>query len=351
VVRDRSSTLAYKGQPTDSKRIGLDLGVRYLVEGSVQKEGERVRISVALIDATTGICLWGDRFDGSLLEAFDLQTKVAIGVAGIVEPTLQAVELQRMARRPTSDLTAYDLYLRGYAMMSSAKLIPEALTLLEEAIARDPCYGPALACAALCHFRLTYDGRSRDPDADRAKSTDLARRALEVAGDNSAVLVNAALALAGLGEDLDEMMRFVEHALDLNPAFARGWYVSSNLKIWLGELDAAIEHAESSIHLSPRDRVGASQCVIGAAHFYSRRFSEAVPKFRIAIAEDPSFPQAYRFLAACYAYLGRMDEARAVMERLRAMTAEPIAVSWGLRSEEHKQLFLTGMQLASGEQH
>jgi adenylate cyclase len=161
----------------------------------VRKAGNRVRITAQLINAVSGTHLWADRFDGSLEDVFELQDKVASGVAGVIEPTLQAAETARSANRPTSDLTAYDLYLRGYAMvLSSARQIPEALRLMEQAIARDPRHGPALAWAAVCCYRLLIEDRSEDPEADRMKGTDFARRALEVAGDDPGILTNAAIA-------------------------------------------------------------------------------------------------------------------------------------------------------------
>src|SRR5204862_4659889 len=180
----------------DVKRVGREL-VRYVLEGSVRKAGHRVKITGQLIDAVTGAHLWADHADGSLEEVFELQDKVASSVAGVIEPTLQAAETARSAGRPTNDLTAYDFYLRGYAMLlSSAKQIPVALCLMEQAIARDPHYGPALAWAAHCCLRLLFDGRSEEPVSDRLKGIDFARRALKVAGDDPGVLVNAALALA-----------------------------------------------------------------------------------------------------------------------------------------------------------
>jgi len=174
----RNSSFTYKGQAVDVKQVGRELGVRYVLEGSVRKAGNRVRITGQLIDATTGAHLWADRFDGSFEDVFDLQDKVASSVAGVIEPALQAAETARSANRPTTDLTAYDLYLRAYAMsLSSAARFPEALGLVEQAIARDPRYGPALAWAAICCFRLLLDGRSEDRDADRLKGADFARRA------------------------------------------------------------------------------------------------------------------------------------------------------------------------------
>src|SRR5262249_28546323 len=203
----RNSTITYKGQAIDIKRVGRELGVRYVLEGSVRKGGGRVRIAAQLIDALTGTHLWADRFDGSLEDVFDLHDTVASSAAGVIEPPLQTAETRRSVGRPTDDLTAYDLYLRGAAMfLSSAMQIPAALSLLEQAIARDPHYGPALGWAAVCCVRLCMDGRSEYPQTDSRKGTDFARRALQVAGDDPGILANAAMALAYFGEDIGTMM-------------------------------------------------------------------------------------------------------------------------------------------------
>jgi adenylate cyclase len=196
----RNSSFTYKGQAIDVE-VGRELGVRYVLEGSVRKAGGRVRITAQLIETATGVHLWADRFDGVLDDVFDFQDKVAISVAGVIEPALQAAETARSASRPTNDLTAYDLYLRGYAMfLSSARQIPEVLRLLEQAIGLDPRYAPALALAAVCCHRLLYDNRSEDREGDLLKGVDFARRALEVAGDDALTLVNGAFALAYFGE-------------------------------------------------------------------------------------------------------------------------------------------------------
>ncbi len=346
----RNSSFTYKGQAVDVKQVGRELGVRYVLEGSVRKGGNRVRITGQLIDATTGNHIWADRFDGLIEDVFELQDKVAASVAGVIEPALQAAETARSATRPTADLTAYDLYLRAYAMvLSSARQTPEALRLLEQAIARDPRYGPALAWAAVCCFWLVRDGRSEGPAADRVKGADFARRALEVAGDDPGILANAALALAYFGEDIGAMMALVHRALLLNPSFARAWFISDNLRGWAGQPDLEIEHAEASLRLSPRASVGPSLTLIGTAHFYCRRFDEAVPQLLLAIQEDPSHPPPYRYLAACYAHMGRFDDAREIVARLRAITSVVIPDASYLRNAEYRELFLSGLRLAIGE--
>jgi adenylate cyclase len=346
----RNSTFIYKGRTPDVKQVGRELGVRYVLEGSVRKAGGRLRITGQLIDATAGTHLWADRFDGSLEDVFDLQDKVASSVAGVIEPTLQAAETTRSASRPTNDLTAYDLYLRAYAIyLSVARQIPEALRLLEQAIARDPNYGTALAWAALCCHRLPLDGWSKDPEADRLKGVDFARRALEVASDDPGVLANAALALAYFGEDIGSMIALIDRALTLNPSYARGWHISGVVRIWAGQPDIAIERLEAALRLSPRGRVGPTFTDMGLAHFLSRRFEEAVPKLLLAIQDDANFPQPYRFLAACYAHMGRLDSGREIVERLRAITSVVMGDVSYLRNPEHREMLMSGLRLVAGE--
>jgi len=347
----RNSSFTYKGHAIDVKQVGRELGVRYVLEGAVRRAGGRVRITAQLIDATTGAHLWADRFDGSLEDVFDLQDKVASNVVGVIEPALQAAETARSAGRPTSDLTAYDLYLRAFAMFfSSAYEITDALRLLERAIERDPQYGPALALAAVCCHRLCLDGLSTDSETHRRKGADFARRALQLAGDDPGTLANAALALSFFGEDVGAMIALVDRALSLNPSFARGWYIRGILGNMAGQPDLAIESIEASMRLSPRGRFGQVYTALGVALFFGRRFDEALPKLLLAIQDDPDFPQPHRFLAACYAHLGRIDEAQAAVARLRSIT--PVVGMDGpvYRDPELRELFLSGLRLAVGEE-
>ena len=346
----RNSSFIYKGKAVDVKQVARELGVRYVLEGSVRKVGGQVRITGQLIDAETRTHLWGDRFDGSLENVFDLQDKVAASVAGVIEPALQAAETARSANRPTDDLTAYDLYLRSYAMVwLSAARFPEALRLAEQAIARDPHYGPALAWAAYCCVRLLRDNRSEDREADTLKGADFARRALQEPRDDPGTLANAALALAYFGEDIGVTMALVDRALALNPNYARGWHISGTLRAWAGDSDRAIEHINASLRLSPLGRIGPSLLVIGVAHFYSRRFDQALPKLLLAIQESPSAPNPYRFLAACYAHMGRIDDARETVTRLASITSVVIPDASYVRKPEHRELLLSGLRLAIGE--
>ena len=348
-VLARNSSFTYKGQGVDVKQVGRELGVRYVLEGSVRKGGSRVRITAQLIEAETGAHLWADRFDGTLEDVFDLQDKVASSVAGVIEPTLQTAEVQRSSRRPTNDLAAYDLYLRAYAtMLSPARRMPEVLGLLDQAIERDPDFGPALAWAAICHISCDCNGWTDNPEENWRKGLQRGRRALQVAGDDPAILVNAAFALAYLGEDAGAMMTLADRALSLNPSFARGWHASGGIRLIAGQPDLAIEHVETSMRLSPRARVGWGWTVIGGAHFAAGRFEEALPKLLLAIQEDPNYPLSYRCLAACYAHLGRLSEAREAVVRLRAL-CPAIGVDYMLREPEQRELYLSGLRLAMGE--
>src|SRR5712691_2838112 len=247
----RNSSFSYKGQSPDVKRVGRELGVRYVLEGSVRKAGGRVRITAQLIDARGGTHLWADRFDGSLEDVFELQDKVAVSVAGIIEPALQAAEMRRSAARPTTDLSAYDLYLRALALFFpiTKERIFEALGLLEQAIAIDRHYGPALSWAANCHARLVYDGWAEEPETSRRKAVDFARQALQAGENDPGILTNAAQVLAQFGEDIGAMIGLVDRALALNPSYARGWHVSGALRLWAGQPDLAIEHFETAVRL------------------------------------------------------------------------------------------------------
>jgi TolB-like protein/class 3 adenylate cyclase len=208
----RNSSFTYKGQAVDLKRIGRELGVRYVLEGSVRRAGQRVRITAQLIEAATGEHLWVDRFDGSLEDVFDFQNQAAVSVAGIIEPTLQAAEVRRSTARPTNDLTAYDLYLRAFSHLQSwqKEEIVLALDLFGEAINRDPHYGSALALAARCQFALEANDWTNDPESNRREGVDLARRALGAVADDPVVLGNAAFVLAYFGEDIDAAIELID---------------------------------------------------------------------------------------------------------------------------------------------
>jgi tetratricopeptide (TPR) repeat protein len=347
----RNSTFTYKGRAVDVKEVGRELGVRYVLEGSVRKGGNRVRITGQLIDAETGMHLWADRFDGLIEDVFELQDKIAVSVAGVIEPALQAAEIRRSVARPTTDLTAYDLYLRALPRWGSRRheYTVEALDLLEQAIAIDRHYGPALAWAAMCHMTLVRDGWAEEPETSRRKGIDLARRALEAGENDPRILVNAANALATFGEDIGAMIGLVDRALALNPSYARGWFVSGLLRVFAGQHDLAIEHVETSLRLSPRERMGTPLSLMGLAYFFKRQFDEAAAKLVLAIQDHPSFPSSYRHLAACCAHMGRLDDADEIVVRLRAITPLVVPSDPPFRNPVDRALWFSGLRLAAGE--
>ena len=346
-----NSSFAYKGQSLDVKQVGRELGVRYALEGSVRKAGQRVRITGQLIDAQTGTHLWADRFDGSLEDVFELQDRVAIRIAGVIEPALQAAETHRSAARPTTELGAYDFYLRALAMFFPVRKegLFGALALLEQASAIDPQYAPALCWAAVCHLRMVRDGWAEEPEQNRQKGVDLAQRALEAGENDPGVLANAAEVLAGFGEDIDAAIGLVDRALALNPSYARGWFLSCMLRTWAGQPDLAMEHLATSLRLSPLERTVTPMLAMGSVYFFKRHFDDAVPKLLLSIQDHPGHPSSYRFLAACYVHMGRLDEAHAIIAQLRTITSQvvPSVLPW--RRPEDRELFLSGLRLAASE--
>jgi TolB-like protein/class 3 adenylate cyclase len=265
----RNSSFTYKGHAGDVKQVGRELGVRYVLEGSVRKAGGRVRITAQLIDAANGAHLWADRFDGSLEDVFEFQDKVAISVAGIIEPTLEAAEIRRSTERPTNDLSAYDLYLRALPYVATYQWDPvvRGLDLLRQAIERDPSFATALARAAYCHATLDAIGRVPDREGNRRTAIDFAHRALRAAADDALALAGVAHVFGYFNEDIDAAIAIIDRSLALNPSSAYGWRWSGFLRLYAGKPDLAIEHFETSVRLNPRDLHWVQLTGIAIAHF------------------------------------------------------------------------------------
>jgi TolB-like protein/DNA-binding SARP family transcriptional activator len=346
----RNSSFTYKGRTVDIKQVGRELGVLYVLEGSVRKAGNRIRITAQLIDATNGAHLWADRFDSTLEDIFDLQDKVASSVAGTIEPTLQAAEHQRSIQRPTDDLTAYDLFLQARAALylASRKGAMRALELADRALERDPNYGSALAVATRCYSNIYGSGWTNDLEATRHKGIELARRALRVAGDDPFILGNAAYALAHFGDDIATAIALVDHSLQLNPSFARGWHLSGWRRLWAGQYDLAIEHFERSNRLDPRQTRDATYFSVGVGHFFARRTEKAAELMRLSLQENSEWPPTLRFMASCLAHLGRLKEAQDMVKRLQAITAVVISPAGHWRIHEDREYYLDGLRLAAG---
>jgi TolB-like protein len=348
----RNSTFTYKGQAVDIKQVGRELGVRYVLEGSVRKGGNRVRITAQLIEAETGTHLWADRFDGLIEDVFELQDQVATSVAGVIEPALQAAEMRRSAERPTMDLTAYDLYLRAWQITAETVArdrLMEAANLLDQAIARDPRFALALATAATNRVQLDIQGAADDPAQNRTEAISLARRCVEAAAGDPQVLCRAGHVLGYFGEAIEAAITLIDRGLALNPSYAEGWRFSGLLRLYVGDTGPAIEHLEQSMRLNPRAQMGMHLTFLGIAYFFDRRFDLAAPKLLAAIQQMPSYLTPYRFLVACYAHMGRLAEAREVVTTLNGFGAglEPRVTIW--RKPEHQQLLLSGLRLAIGD--
>jgi pentatricopeptide repeat protein len=227
--------------------------------------------------------------------------------------------------------------------------VVQALDLLTQAIKRDPHYGPALALAAHCHQALEVNGWTENPEAARRTSVDLARQALRSGPEDPDVLAVSAFVLGYFGEDIDVAVGLIDRCLTLNPSCARGWHWSALLRLFAGQPDLALEHFETYLRLSPRERMATYLNGIGEAHFFSRRFDEAAVNLLASLERAPSFPVTYRVLAACYAHMGRLDEAREIVRRLRAVSPIVIEHAMRYRNPEHRELYLSGLRLAMGE--
>jgi adenylate cyclase len=348
----RNSSFTYKGRTVDIRQVGRELGVRYVLEGSVRKAGSTLRITGQLIDAETGSHLWAEKFDGPMDDVFELQDKVAASVAGVIDPLLLDTEIMRALERPTADLTSYDLYLRALPLIRAwaREPIARAIVLLEQAIERDPKYGPALASLALCHSQNFLSGWG-DAVVESEQGKALAWRAREAAPNDPMSVTSAAGALLNLGEDANLLKPWVDGALARNPSHAFGWLWSGWIRTVAGEADVAIEHFEMSLRLDPRASRRAFHLTgIGICHFWQRRFDQAATALEASFHELPSYAMTTWFLAACYAHMGRLDDARDFAARHGIVPGGQwlkIGLLYG--DPEQRELLLSGLRLATAE--
>ncbi len=317
----RNSSFTYKGRAVDVKEVGRALGVRYVLEGSVRKTGNRVRITGQLIDAATGVHLWADYFDGTLEHIFDLQDEVTARVAGRIAPKLLQAEIQRARRKPTESLDSYDFYLRGVAGVhrNTKEAIAEALHFYKLAIEGDPEFAAAHARAAGCYILYLANGFHLDAE-DVAECERLARRAAELGSDDAVALALSGMALATVCGYLDDGADLVDKALRLDPNHAPAWLFSGWLRTFLGAPDVAVAHLETALRLSPLDPLEyAAHAALAAAHFFAGRYDESVTWAEKSYRAQPNFVPATRFAAASHALAGRVERAGALMERLRRL--------------------------------
>ena len=318
----RNSSFVFKGRAVDVKEIGHQLGVRYVLEGSIRKAANRVRVNAQLIDAGSGAHLWADRFDGSLENVFDLQDQVTASVVGAIAPKLQQAEIERARRKPTENLDAYDYFLRGTASLYrwTREGNAEALMLFYKAIELDPDFATAHGMAAWCYVLRQLNGWSTDRLNDLSEIMRLAERVTESGKDDAVALSFGGLALGRVVGDLEGGIALIDKALVLNPNLAAAWHGSGWVRAFQRDTDVALEHVARAMRLSPLDPLMFSmQMVTGHAYYIAGRYAEAVTWAEKAFRERPNLLPTIRLMAATNALSGRLEEAQKAIARGRAL--------------------------------
>jgi len=349
----RNSAFTYKGKPVGVKQVAQELGVRYLLEGSVRKAGNRVRITGQLIDTTTGAHIWADRFDGTLDDIFDLQDQMASNVAGAIEPKLRQSEIERANRKPTANLTAYDLYLRALAQSyrHTDEGVAEAVVLARRALAIDPSYAPAAAMVGWCRVQQRAQGWGALSADDLSEACRLARQALEAERDDADTIGLAAWTLFYLAGEVAMAAAALDRALALNRNAALAWLARGIIHASRNQPEAAIAAVERARRLSPFDPYNAFYAVtIAIAHLAARRFEQAIEWADRALHEQPRMVQTMRVKIVALAHLGHLDEARAELGRVLAIDPKLTIASFGAygrsSAPEVLELYVTGLRLA-----
>jgi TolB-like protein len=351
----RNSSFTYKGRAVDVKQVARDLGVRYVLEGSVRKAGNRVRITGQLIDAASGNHIWADRFDGALDDIFELQDQVASGVVGAIEPKLRSAEIDRAIRKPTDSLDAYDSYLR--ALAEFRKWTPEgwrdAIDLLRRALTIDPSYAPAAGLFAWCRvLQLTNRAMSSNWEEDLAEGVRFARRAIEAGGEDPDALWMGGWTILTLGVDRATGLSAIEHALRLNPNSALAWCFFGWAQGFHSRLAPAVEALERAMRLSPLDPLRwVFYGGLAHAHFGAGRCEEAIEWADRALHAQPRMPFVVAIKAAACAHLGRVDDAGACVRRFCELRpGETIgnlrATLGGAHSPEFLAVYIEGLRKA-----
>jgi TolB-like protein/class 3 adenylate cyclase/Tfp pilus assembly protein PilF len=312
----RNSSFTYKGKTVDIKKVGRELGVRYVLEGSVRKAGNRVRITGQLIEAATGRHLWADKFDGALEDVFGLQDQITTSVVGLIAPTLEQAEIERAKQKPTDRLDSYDFYLRGMALANRMRSLPEAREFFRKAFEQDPEYGAAYAMAAwTLLMQQSISGVPLSAEM-RSEGVRLAHRASVVGSDDASALSRSGHVLTYLGHEYDRGASMVEQAVALNPNLAMAWHARGWVSLMCGDGERSVESFDRMIRLSPLDplRIGAWN---GSAFalFHLRRYEEG----RAVAMKSIQFVANAHTLAAFIVNLvgaGREVEAREAVAQL-----------------------------------
>ncbi len=307
----RNSSFTYKGVIVDLKRAGRELGVRYLLQGSVRKDGSRVRVSAQMIEAETGGHLWTERFDRPLDDIFALQDEIALNVVGAIEPSLRRAEVERVKRKRPDSLDAYDLVLQAQPDVNSGMpaQVTKALVLLERALALDPAYALGHAFAAMCHHCLFL--RAGLHEEDRAASIRYARTAIAHGQDDALALTFAGFSIGMDGHEHAAAFAAFEAAHAVSPSSALTYILGSVILAWTGQAERAIEWGERGLRLSPFDPWAfAALHSLTLGHFQRGRYEDAVNSAHKAVQSNPAHSISYMLLAALLAKLGRLGEAK-----------------------------------------
>jgi TolB-like protein len=315
----RNSSFTYKGRAVDVKQVGRELGVRYVLEGSVRKAGNRVRIAGQLIDAETGAHLWADRFDGALEDMFDLQDHVTSSVVGAIAPKLQNEEIKRAARKPTESLAAYDYYLRGLASARrwTKDANGEALQHFCKAIELDPGLACAYGMAAWCYMQRKARGWMSERVQESAEAVRMARKAVHLGGNDPVALCMGGYALAFVAHEFGDAAAFMDRGLAVNPNLAQAWRLSAWLRVWRGEPDLALDHVAHAMRLSPLDpSMFSMHGAMAYAHFLATRYDVASSCAERSLRDNPTFPLVICISAASNALAGRLEPAQKAMARV-----------------------------------
>jgi TolB-like protein/Flp pilus assembly protein TadD len=351
-VTSRSTSFTYKGAAVDVAKIARELGVRYVLEGSVRRAGSRVRITAQLIDAASGHHLWADRYDRELADVFVVQDEIARNITGAIAPGIISAEMQHAQRKDPSQLDAWDHIMRAHWHIRRFNQddMAAARRLLAQAIALDPANSMALSDLAFaCHFEAVF-GWGDGPAASHALLGEAARKA--VAMDDSDAAAHTALASYDLFSGRhEEACRRLLRALNLDPnsVFARGYLGLSYA--FSGDYDTALPHLDEAIRLSPRDPLLILWYLAkGWAALLTQRYEEAVEFASLAAEANPEFPDIYAVLAAANGQLARADAAQAALDqisrRMPALTTNDERLSRPLKRPEHRELFLEGLRKA-----
>jgi adenylate cyclase len=318
----RNSSFAYKGQSPDVRKVGRELGVRYVLEGSVRRAGNRVRITGQLIEAANGAHLWADRFDGALEDLFALQDRVSESVVGRIVPALDRAEIERAKRKPPGSLDAYDFYLRGRACLAdfSPASQDEALVLFRRAVALDPDLAPAWGTIARVYSMRRMQLRVVDRAQEEAEARRAAWRVRDLASDDSRALVNAGHALFTTCNEPEVGAALVDRALAINPGAGMAWSSRSWISMLQGDQERAVEEAARALRLNPleADGIAGAEGAIAYARFFQGRDEEAWQAISRALLHAPAWVVLLQIAVAISAMAGRSADTAAAVARLRA---------------------------------